>query len=117
MLWDEKRDWDDPFLPGDLFLLCPKETGVYPSLGAMEALTGAQLARVLREELTLPIHNLAFWTDSTTVLNWLQDDYREAKKVLLLRVQHGRFPAELQNLGEDVIPYICCLPLGKEPAV
>jgi hypothetical protein len=45
-----------------------------PRLELCAALTGAQLAEVIRKELTLEIHEVTFWSDSTTVVTWLQSD-------------------------------------------
>lgn len=42
-----------------------------PRLELSPALTGAQLAKVIQTELTIPIHKVTFWSDSTTVLYWL----------------------------------------------
>lgn len=36
------------------------------------ALTAAQLAVLLQRELTVSINSTTFWTDSTTLLTWLQ---------------------------------------------
>lgn len=140
LLWDKKRDWDDPSLPQELldrwkewenelpslksirlprcytspdmdspshqrevhvfcdaseraygsvaylrtespsgevevsFLtacsrVAPKKQQSIPRLELCAALTGAQLAKVLHAELTLPIHHFTLWTDSTTVLS------------------------------------------------
>ncbi|KAE8281784.1 hypothetical protein D5F01_LYC19167 [Larimichthys crocea] len=43
-----------------------------PRLELCAAHAGAQLAAVLRKELTLSISSITYWTDSTTVLTWLQ---------------------------------------------
>lgn len=57
-------------------------------------LTGAQLAKVLQEELTLPIKDFTFWTDSTTVLSWLRSESCHFKVFVGTRV------AEIQDLTE-----------------
>lgn len=54
--------------------VAPKKQQSIPCLELCAALTGAQLARVLHEELTLTISHFTFWTDSTTVLSWLQSE-------------------------------------------
>lgn len=50
----------------------PRRQITIPRLELCAALTGAQLARMLQTEMTLPLHRLVMWTDSTTVLTWLQ---------------------------------------------
>lgn len=42
-----------------------------PRLEHCDALTEAQLAVVLKKELTLEIHDFIYWTNSTTFLTWL----------------------------------------------
>lgn len=51
--------------------VAPKKQQTIPRLELCAALTGAQLAKVLKTELTLPIHSVTLWSDSTTVLTWL----------------------------------------------
>lgn len=58
------------------------------------ALTGAQLAKVLSTELSLPIHQVFLWADSTTVLTWLQSNSCQFKVLVGTRV------AEIQDLTE-----------------
>ncbi len=36
------------------------------------ALSGAQMAKVIQDDLTIPIHQVTYWSDSTTVLHWLK---------------------------------------------
>ncbi|XP_065118880.2 uncharacterized protein [Paramisgurnus dabryanus] len=164
-LWDKKREWDDPRLPGELLsswkawvneldelqninwprcycskeldhhtsvrqihIFCdaseqaygsvaylrtedqgrvevafvtarsrvaPKKQQTIPRLELCAALTGAQLAKVLRTELTLPIQSITLWSDSTTVLNWLLSQSCRFKVFVGTRV------AEIQELTES----------------
>lgn len=48
--------------------VAPKKQQSIPRLELCAVLTGAQLAKVVSSELTLPIHHIMLWTDSTTVL-------------------------------------------------
>ena len=75
VLWDisalkmqrDKYRWpfwlQDPELP-------PKGNSQYQTR-TLHTLTGAQLAVVLKKELTLEIYDFIYWTDSTTVQTWL----------------------------------------------
>ncbi len=54
--------------------VAPKKQQSVPRLELCAALIGAQLAQVLQTELNLPIRHTILWTDSTTVLTWLQSD-------------------------------------------
>lgn len=71
--------------------VAPKKQQSIPRLELCAALTGAQLARVLREQLTLPTRQFTFWTDSTTVLSWLQSDSCRFKVFV------GTWVAEIQE--------------------
>lgn len=52
--------------------VAPKWQMSMPRLELCAALTGAQLASLLTKELTLPLCRVVLWTNSTTVLTWIQ---------------------------------------------
>ncbi|KAL0151370.1 hypothetical protein M9458_053364 [Cirrhinus mrigala] len=52
----------------------PKRVHSIPRLELCGSLVAAQLAKLLANELTLPIHSTVLWTDSTTVLQWLKSE-------------------------------------------
>ncbi|KAK7880057.1 hypothetical protein WMY93_033275 [Mugilogobius chulae] len=164
-LWNKKREWDDPLLPGDLLtaweeweaelpqmekiclprcyvspaldssgcerelhIFCDASQHAYGSVGYLRtqasdghaevafltarsrvapkrqlsmprlelcaALTGAQLASVLTKELTLQLVRVVLWTDSTTVLTWIQSDSCHFKVFVGTRI------AEIQELTD-----------------
>ncbi|XP_026105544.1 uncharacterized protein LOC113077350 [Carassius auratus] len=75
--------------------VAPKKQQSIPRLELCAALTGAQLAKVLKAELTLPLSSVTLWSDSTTVLIWLlSDSYR-------FKVFVGTRVAEVQDLTES----------------
>lgn len=165
-LWEKKREWDDPLLPGDLLtawqdwenelqhlddirlprcyvspaldhatskrevhIFCdlsqraygsvtylhtedieghvevafltarsrvaPKRQLSMPRLELCAALTGAQLANLLTRELTLEVSRVVMWSDSTTVLAWIQSDSCRFKVFVGTRI------AEIQELTDS----------------
>ncbi|KAI7805170.1 hypothetical protein IRJ41_000825 [Triplophysa rosa] len=75
--------------------VAPKKQQSIPRLELCAVLTGAQLARVAQAELTLPIQHITLWTDSTTVLTWLNSESCRFKVFVGTRV------AEIQDLTEQ----------------
>ncbi len=72
----------------------PKKQQSIPRLELCAALTGAQLAKVLKSELSVPIRQVTLWSDSTTVLAWIQADSCRYKVFVGTRV------AEIQELTD-----------------
>ncbi|KAJ8410828.1 hypothetical protein AAFF_G00187850 [Aldrovandia affinis] len=62
---------------------------------AVCSLTGAQLANLLIRELTLEVSRVVMWTDSTTVLAWIQSDSCRFKVFVGTRI------AEIQELTDS----------------
>ncbi|KAI3375533.1 hypothetical protein L3Q82_003859 [Scortum barcoo] len=74
--------------------VAPKRFHSMPRLELCAALSGAQLAQVLGRELTIEIHQIILWSDSTTVLTWLKSESCRFKVFVGTRV------AEIQELTE-----------------
>ncbi|XP_073764218.1 uncharacterized protein [Danio rerio] len=74
--------------------VAPRKCLSMPRLELSAALTGAQLAQVIQNELTLPIDSVTLWSDSTTVLYWLTAESCRYKVFVGGRV------AEIQTLTE-----------------
>ncbi len=74
--------------------VAPRKCLSIPRLELCAALTGAQLGKVIQTELTIPIHKVTFWSDSTTVLYWLTSESCRYKVFVGTRV------AEIQTLTE-----------------
>ncbi|XP_027861387.1 uncharacterized protein LOC114137071 [Xiphophorus couchianus] len=75
--------------------VAPKRQLSIPRLELCAALTGAQLASLLTKELTLPLSKVVLWTDSTTVLTWIQSDSCHYKVFVGTRI------AEIQELTDS----------------
>ncbi len=75
--------------------VAPKKQQSIPRLELCAALTGAQMAKVVSTELTLPFHHIFLWTDSTTVLTWLKSESCRFKVFVGTRV------AEIQDLTDQ----------------
>ncbi|KAI7814087.1 hypothetical protein IRJ41_007891 [Triplophysa rosa] len=74
--------------------VAPKKQLSILRLELCAALTGAQLGAVWKKELTLDVHTFVYWTDSTTVLSWLQSDSCRYKVFVGVRV------TEIQDLSD-----------------
>ncbi|XP_049321160.1 uncharacterized protein LOC111190943 [Astyanax mexicanus] len=74
--------------------VAPRKQLSMPRLELCAAVTGAQLARLLRSELTLEIRQVVLWSDSTTVLTWLHSESCRFKVFVGTRV------AEIQDLTD-----------------
>lgn len=87
------------------------------------ALTGAQLGDVLKKELTLDISKFIYWSDSTTVLSWLQSDscrYRVFVGVRVTEIQElsdpgaWRYVDSAANPADDITRGLSLVQLAKE---
>ena len=88
--------------------VAPRKQLSIPRLELCAALSGAQLAKVLQTELTLPLQQTTLWTDSTTVLHWIQSESQQYKVFVGIRI------AEIQELvGADNWRYV---PSEENPA-
>ncbi|XP_063321729.1 uncharacterized protein LOC134619834 [Pelmatolapia mariae] len=88
--------------------VAPKRQLSIPRLELCAALAGAQLAKVLQTELTLPLQTTTLWTDSTTVLHWIQSESQQYKVFVGTRI------AEIQELvGAESWRYV---PSEENPA-
>lgn len=81
--------------------VAPRRQHFIPRLELCAAVTGAQLAKLIKTELTLPLRGIVLWTDSTTVLSWLQSDSCQCKVFVGTRI------AEVQELtGSEAWRYV-----------
>ena len=91
--------------------VAPKRQQSIPRLELCAALVGARLCDLLRVELTLPIRHTILWSDSTTVLAWLQADSCRFKVFVGTRVseiqeltncQDWRYVNTVNNPADDL---------------
>ncbi|KAI2646049.1 Gag-Pro-Pol polyprotein [Labeo rohita] len=75
-----------------LWPTCFQKQQSIPRLELCAALIGAQLAKLLANELTLKLDKITYWTDSTIVLHWLHSESCRYKVFVGTRV------AEIQEL-------------------
>lgn len=57
-----------------------------PRLELSSALIGAQLSKLIKSELTVPIYRTFLWSDSTVVLTWLHSESCRYKAFVANRV-------------------------------
>ncbi|KAK7879199.1 hypothetical protein WMY93_034023 [Mugilogobius chulae] len=78
-----------------------------PRLELCAALTGAQLAKVLQTELTIPLQSVYLWTDSTTVLQWIQSSscrYKVFVGTRICEIQELTSPEQWRYVNSDNNP-------------
>ncbi len=88
--------------------VAPRKQQSIPRLELCAALSGSQLSKLLSTELTIPIHSVILWSDSTTVLTWLKSSSCRYKVFVGIRV------AEIQEL--TVSASWCYVKSGDNPA-
>ncbi len=74
--------------------VAPKRQQSMPRLELCAALAGAQLAKLVRNEMTLSISQTILWTDSLTVLEWIKSESCRYKVFVRTRV------SEIQELSD-----------------
>ncbi len=74
--------------------ITPKRAHSIPKLELCGSLVAAQLAKLLENELTLHVQCISLWTDSTTVLQWLNSESCHFKVFVGNRI------AEIQELTD-----------------
>ncbi|XP_028301819.1 uncharacterized protein LOC114462917 [Gouania willdenowi] len=91
--------------------VAPKRQQSIPRLELCAALAGAQLAKLIETEMSLPLRQTVLWSDSTTVLEWLQSDSCRYKVFVGTRVSEiqeltdrrsWRYVDSLNNPADDI---------------
>ncbi len=89
----------------------PRKQQSIPRLELCAALSGSQLSKLLVTELTIPIHSVTHWSDSTTVLTWLKSSSCRYKVFVGTRVAEIQEPTSSaswcyvksgDNLADDI---------------
>ncbi|XP_063838164.1 uncharacterized protein LOC135087291 [Ostrinia nubilalis] len=90
--------------------VAPSKPVSIPRLELQAALLGSRLASSVEKELDLEIEERTFWTDSSTVLQWLKADPRKFKTFVahrlaeieeLTRIQDWRWVPTKENPADD----------------
>lgn len=87
--------------------VAPRKQVSIPRLELCAALTGAQLAKVLQTELSLTLHSVHLWTDSTTVLQWIQSSscrYKVFVGTRICEIQELTSPEQWVYVNSDDNP-------------
>ena len=64
----------------------PLKTVTMPRLELTAATVAVKIHKQIKEELTLPIHEVAFWTDSTIVLQYIKNSHTRFKTFVANRL-------------------------------
>ena len=78
-----------------------------PRLELCAALTGAQLAKLLQTELTIPLQSIYLWTDTTTVLQWIKSSshrYKVFAGTRICEIQELTSPEQWRYVTSDLNP-------------
>lgn len=87
--------------------VAPRKQVSMPRLELCAALTGAQLAKVLQTELTILLRSIYLWTDSTTVLQWIQSSscrYKVFVGTRICEIQELTSPEQWRYVTSDLNP-------------
>ncbi|XP_030828101.1 uncharacterized protein LOC115919169 [Strongylocentrotus purpuratus] len=74
--------------------LCPLKKMSVPRLELSAAALGVKLGQTIKEELRLPLRNTTYWTDSTSVLQYISNESRRFQTFVANRV------AKIQSMSE-----------------
>ncbi|XP_038062578.1 uncharacterized protein LOC119733069 [Patiria miniata] len=66
--------------------MCPKRSISIPRLELTAAVLSVQLSKMVQEELRLPITDIVFWNDSTSVLQYIRNESRRLRTFVANRV-------------------------------
>ena len=102
--------------------VAPKRLTSMPRLELMAALVGAQLAQLVSQALTVELDYVMMWSDSTTVLTWIQSDSCRFKVFVGTRVaeiqtltdgMEWRYVRTTDNPADDITRGLSVAELGK----
>ena len=85
----------------------PLKQVTIPRLELTAAVTAVKIDKVLRQELQVPLQPSAFWTDSTTVLRYIDNDTTRFKTFVANRVtliREATKPSQWSYVGTEENP-------------
>ena len=78
-----------------------------PRLELTAATVAVKIHKQIREELTLPIHEVAFWTDSTIVLQYIKNSHTRFQTFVanrLATIHDLSSPSQWRYVSSDLNP-------------
>ena len=87
--------------------VAPMKTRTIPRLELSAALLGVQLSKLLLQELNYEINNVYFWTDSTVVLQYINNDHKRFHTYVanrLVKIHNGSTPNQWNHVSSDNNP-------------
>ncbi|XP_072392352.1 uncharacterized protein [Diabrotica undecimpunctata] len=106
-----KKDVIECTLIGAKTHVAPLKPQTIPRLELNGAVMGSRFAKSLCQHLSITVHNIVYWTDSSTVLSWLRDeDPRKLPKYVAYRVaeiqqnsmiSHWRYVPTKNNIADE----------------
>ena len=87
--------------------VAPLKTVTVPRLELMAATDAVKLHKQIKEELTLPIHEVTFWTDSSIVLQYINNSHTRFQTFVsnrLATIHDISIPSQWRHVSSDLNP-------------
>lgn len=87
--------------------VAPLKTVTVPRLELTAATVAVKLHKQIKEELTLPIHEVTFWTDSTIVLQYINNSHTRFQTFVsnrLATIHDISTPSQWRHVSSDLNP-------------
>lgn len=102
--------------------VAPKRTQTIPRLELQAAVIGARLADIIKKEHETEVSQTTFWTDSSTVVNWIRHDSKRYTPFVAHRLgeiaeltdkEEWRWLPTEYNVADDATRF-SCTPISEE---